>query len=265
MSGFTDKNKSYISYDEHGTHLINTIDEKFRNEAFRLGALEYHIPALIEQAVLEKCGYFSSFPQHLTAAAYANPNIYQQVTDEKKITNETAVLSSQYLTPAACLHIYPMLEGEQIEAKVVTTKARVYRYEDANFNGTTRLWDFTVREIVFIGNKDFVIEMLQNMKSTALEYAVAIGLPAKIVSATDNFYPTKRNSVKQKLQISNSMKFELIVSIDGNDVAIASFNFHESHFSKPFNFDQCGEVVTGCVGFGLERWVEALNYYRISL
>jgi hypothetical protein len=62
MSGFTDKNKSYISYDEHGTHLINTIDEKFRNEAFRLGALEYHIPALIEQTVLEKCGYFSSFP-----------------------------------------------------------------------------------------------------------------------------------------------------------------------------------------------------------
>jgi seryl-tRNA synthetase len=42
------------------------------------------------------------------------------------ITNETAVLSNQYLTPAACLHIYPMLEGEQIETKIVTTKAQVY-------------------------------------------------------------------------------------------------------------------------------------------
>ena len=265
MCDFINFKDCYICYDEYNTRLMNIIDNKFRDEAKIIGASEYHIPALINHEVLKRCGYFSSFPQHLTIASYINPKNYWKVAEGNIITNEIAILSDQYFTPAACLHIYPMLENEEIDKKIITTKARVYRYENSNFNGNTRLWDFTVREIVFIGNKDFVTEKLQYMKERAQEYATDIGLPAKIISATDNFYPAKKNTIKQKLQISNSLKYELVVSIDDNEVAIASFNYHDLHFSKPFNFDNCGKIVTGCVGYGLERWVATLNSYNIIL
>ena len=265
MSSFTSASNSYVCYDEHNTRLMNTVDEKFRQEALKLGALEYHIPAMIDQEVLSKCGYFSTFPQHLTIAAHAKRDAYEQIAKENRISNGASEISQQYFTPAACLHIYPMLEDQDLKERVITTKARVYRYEDEIFDGKTRLWDFTVREIVFIGSGDYVSDCLEHMKSTTLDYLSSIGLSTEICSATDNFYPNKKNSIKQNLQLSNSLKFELLVQVNSSAVAISSFNFHDTHFSKPFHFDKNGKIVTGCVGYGLERWVAALNYYNIRL
>lgn len=265
MSSFTGCDKSYICYDENDTHIMNIIDGKFQKEALALGAIEYHIPAMIDQDVLSKCGYFSTFPQHLTIAAHAKRNTYQQIAEENHICDDTATVSQKYFTPAACLHIYPMLENKDLDKKIITTKARVYRYEDEQFDGATRFWDFTVREIVFIGNSNYVLECLENMKTKTLDYIKEIGLPGEIHSASDNFYPSKRNSVKQKLQLSNSLKYELSAKINESNVAISSFNFHDTHFSKPFHFDKTGSIVTGCIGYGLERWVAALNYYKIQI
>lgn len=265
MSDFASYNNSYICYGELNTKIMNTVDEKFRNEAIKLGAIEYHIPAMIDQDVLSKCGYFSTFPQHLTIAAHAKREEYKQIATENQMSNDTSTVSKQYFTPAACLHIYPMFENQDLSQKVITTRARVYRYEDEQFNGNTRLWDFTVREIVFIGNMEYVLNCLDQMKTITLNYIKEIGLSAEICSASDNFYPTKQNIIKQRLQIMNSYKFELNVKINDKDVAISSFNFHDTHFSKPFHFDKCGDVVTGCIGYGLERWVTALNYYNIEL
>jgi len=265
MSSFTGENKNYICYDENETQLMNVIDDKFRKEALSLGAVEYHIPAMIDQDVLSKCGYFSSFPQHLTLAAHAKRNAYQQIAENKCICEKTAIVARSYFTPAACLHIYPMLENQDFTHKVITTKARVYRYENEQFDGFTRFWDFTVREIVFVGNIDYVVKCIENIKSKTWDYIKEIGLPGEIHSATDSFYPSKRNSVKQKFQLSNSLKHELSVKIDERVVAIVSFNFHDTHFSKPFHFDKTGSIVTGCVGYGLERWVAALKYYNIKI
>lgn len=265
MSDFTGSCESYICYDERNTRLMNKLDSHFRDQAIQLGAVEYHIPAMIDQSVLSKCGYFSSFPQHLTVAAHANPETYMEVVNTNQLSKDTVEVSQQYFTPAACLHIYPMFENQEIEQKIVTTRARVYRYEDKRFNGSTRLWDFTVREIVFLGSVDFVKENLTKMKEIALEYTRSIGLPAKLSEASDNFYPIKRNLLKKKIQTANSLKDELAIKIKDTEIAVASFNFHDTHFSKPFCFDKKGVIVSGCVGFGLERWIVALNGYHIDL
>jgi hypothetical protein len=90
----------------------------------------------------------------------------------------------------------------------------------------------------------------------------SLGIKAEIEEASDNFYPTKRNNIKAKLQISNSLKKELITYIGEKKVALASFNFHGNHFSEPFDFSDGGRVVSGCAGFGLERWVSAIQSVR---
>ncbi|HFX4056272.1 TPA: hypothetical protein ACIEJC_001743, partial [Streptococcus pyogenes] len=75
----------------------------------------------------------------------------------------------------------------------------------------------------------------------------------------DHFYPTKLNLKKEKYQKQNNLKKELVVELGGKKLSIASFNKHGNHFSKEFNFDQKGEIVTGCVGCGIDRWLELLK------
>jgi seryl-tRNA synthetase len=258
--------KEYITFYKSDTNNLNFIDNYFQIKAVELGAEQYHIPAMIGKDVLDKCGYFDSFPHHITGSSFINPASFQTISKFGNIDDIPHVCHSDvYFTPAACLHIYPMIEGEKIEQRIITTKARVYRYENDRFDGKYRLWDFTVREIVFIGKSQFVLGMLQKFKDYALVFCEYIGLNAHINQASDHFYPSTKNKVKEKLQISNSLKDELITTIDGEEVAIASFNMHGHHFSKPFNFDNDGEIVSGCVGFGLERWVAALSENNIIL
>lgn len=255
----------YCVFTEKETAIFNKIDTYFKNIAIQLGAIEYSIPAMISKDVLEKCGYFYSFPQQLTATAFVRPDAYEKVVQKGGIVSDYMSVSDQYLTPAACLHIYPTLENVDIDTKMITTKARVYRYENEKFDGKTRLWDFTVREIVLVGTQDFVLEKLSLLKEKSWVFCQEIGLPVKLIAASDHFFPTKRNEIKQKFQISNSLKYELVVPVGDTEVSIASFNFHGTHFSKPFHFDQSGRVLTSCIGYGLERWVSAIRHYNISI
>ena len=50
-----------------------------------------------------------------------------------------------------------------------------------------------------------------------------------------------------------------MTSVNNKELAIASFNYHKYHFSKLFEFDKDEKIVTGCVGFGLDRWVYLLK------
>ena len=64
------------------------------------------------------------------------------------------------------------------------------------------------------------------------------------------------------LQTKYEQKYELRIPIKDRDVSIASFNFHGHHFSIPFKFDNSRKNVSGCVGFGIERWVAACKEYE---
>ena len=267
---FCDKSyikNGYACFYAQDNRVMSYLDQRFKSFA-EDGQVceEYHIPALIDGEVLEKSGYFTSFPQHLTIAAFVKEENYKDVVANKEVRKEHIEISNKYFTPAACLHIYPMLENNlDISNRIITTMARVYRYEGENFKGLTRLWDFTVRELVFVGDREFVNAMQDKIKEKALGFAQGITKEAKIVNANDHFYPTKRNIVKQKMQKTNSLKYELVIPVKGEDVAVASFNYHDTHFSKPFNFDNNEQVVTGCVGFGLERWIAACKEYNFQI
>lgn len=260
----TINDRAYVVYGENDTKKFNFIDSHFANLAKQMGAVEYQIPALIDGDILKKCGYLNSFPHHLTIPCYVKNEKYKHVMNEQAVGIDDLRIGNKFLTPSACLHIYPCLSGKEFESKVITTKARVYRSEDREYDGKVRLWDFSVREIVFAGNKEFVLGNLEHLKIECEKFCEKIGLPINVIASSDHFYPTKKNLAKSRLQKQNLFKYELVTEIDGQKVSLASFNFHDKHFSKPFQFD-CNNKVTGCVGFGLERWVTALNYYEVGL
>lgn len=248
-----------MSYTEKDVEARKKLEKELLGFANDYILKEWEIPALIGGNILKKCGYFRSMPHQLTSVGFIKENAIGQVIAENDISSNDVSKSEYYLTPAACIHLYPMLEKEQLENVVITTHARVYRYENAQFEKGQRLWDFAVREFVAVGIPGFVHTFLKDFQNKSLELCKKLGIEAKLSASNDHFYPTKENSLMQKIQKANNLKIELIADSGEKPLAIASYNYHNYHFSKPFHFDKNEKVVTGCVGFGLDRWLNIIR------
>ncbi len=77
--------------------------------------------------------------------------------------------------------------------------------------------------------------------------------------ANDPFF-TNDFQVKASFQRNQEMKYELRLTIPYLDKSIAcsSVNFHSNTFGNAFNIKMGKRpAVTGCVGFGIERWAFA--------
>lgn len=225
---------------------IQELEAEFKKLVKEYCVCEWQVPSLIKADILKKCGYFTSMPHQLTKVS---PFLNSDESD------------GYYLTPAACLHIYPELSKQKVNNKIITTLEKVYRYESGLFYDRVRNWEFLVREFVAIGDEKFVKDFLEKMKCGALDILKKYSIAGEVVVGNDHFYPSRYNKMAEKFQILNKLKYELIV--DNNElgkIALSSFNFHGSHFSKTFEFDENETVVTGCVGFGIDRWIYALNY-----
>jgi seryl-tRNA synthetase len=253
----------YASFDADGAAAFEALDESVLALFSDRAVERYAIPALISGEVLERCGYFHSFPDQIMALGTIAPEHCRAVAETGEAAPEAFAPCGAYLTPAACLHIYPMLGDRPPKAEnTITTRARVYRHERQVEPPLTRLWDYTVREFVFVGSADFVQASLETAKGRALALAQHHLSEPALKRATDNFYPTKMNTAKKRLQGGNARKTELVAWLDKGPLAVASFNFHGFHFSGAFGFDAARSVVTGCAGFGLERWVAAMRLTR---
>ncbi|HER5554964.1 TPA: hypothetical protein ACISS5_000826 [Streptococcus pyogenes] len=242
---------------EDKANKFNKLDSKFISFISSFKYREWRIPSMIEAEILYRCGYFSTIPNQLSKVSVIDRNSLSNGLNNENYNFDSS--SDLYLTPAACIHLYPILENLQLKDEIITTLAQVYRYEDGNFKKNKRQWEFSVREFVSVGTPEYVDYFLEYIQDKLLKYARSIDSSAKIEVANDHFYPTKLNLKKEKYQKQNNLKKELVVELGGKKLSIASFNKHGNHFSKEFNFDQKGEIVTGCVGCGIDRWLELLK------
>jgi hypothetical protein len=103
-----------------------------------------------------------------------------------------------------------------------------------------------------------VRETLAYTKKAAMILAANLVADPALVVAQDDFFPSIRNHAKARVQQGNARKHGLTADFAGTRVALASFNYHR-HFSTEFAFDADGTVVSGCAGFGLERWLAAMR------
>ncbi len=212
--------------------------------------------------VLEKCGYLGKNPDYIQAALPIEDDKMAHVMRNKTVGLEDLDPNQmRYLLPAGCLNLYPLLFGMDVTENVcVTMCADVFRNEKTWEEGV-RLAHFMVREVVFIGSEEYVLSSLESVREGALAMARDIVDVARVATASDAFYPSAMTNMLKKYQIANDVKQELLIPIRGKDVACASFNYHERTFSGKFEFDSEGRTVTGCVGFGLERFSSACNEY----
>lgn len=256
--------------------LAELIDAKaaelYRRE---FGAIPSSFPAFVDAKILKSCGYFDSHPNAVSLVGHVVEDF--DAIEAFRTANscaETVVLPDQEhvrmpgvcLNPAACFPCYPTLAGQKIlaDGKAFTWRGRVFRYESRNLTGLDRLWEFNVRELVFVGSEEHVATCRERALPVICELAALFDLECQIETASDPFFATvaaARTFWQRSQEVKNEIMLEVEPGPNGSNrkLACGSINLHGRFFGDRFNIAAEGEdnAATGCVGLGIERWVLA--------
>jgi seryl-tRNA synthetase len=269
-----DYGKGQVAYSGPVLKLANLINTKAGElYAAAFAAKESHFPAMIDADTLHKCGYFDSHPNAVTFVGNVVED-FDAIEEFRRANScsEGALMPQQdhihidgmCLNPAACFPCYPTLTGQNFdEGQCYTWLGRVFRYESRNINGLDRLYEFNVRELVFVGDEDYVRSVRAKALPVVEQLAAFMDIDCQVQTATDPFFATV-SAAKKFWQASQEVKNEIKIPALGNDgsikqLACGSINLHGNFFGKRFGFTcKNGEPAqTGCVGLGIERWVLA--------
>ena len=249
------------------------VDEAVRDVGLtRFGAMEEEHPVLLEPDVVARSGYFGSFPQSVCLVSHLRED-FDAIEAFRAANTEAPALTlpdpgalepaAAVLRPAVCLPIYRALEGATVpeDGLAITTTGKAFRYESRNLGGLHRLWDFSMREIVFVGGGAAIEDRRAALIETMRSLLEAWDLEARVVAASDPFFATVRGT-KALWQRARALKYEVLVDVgaESGPLAVASINFAGTRFGDAFGIrTAAGEsATTACVGFGLERMVLAL-------
>lgn len=232
------------------------------------GAKPCQYPTMIAMAALDRCHYFGSFPHHVTFPLRVRDDlaaIEDLASAEASRRDDFASIlekPSHVLSPAVCFHTYRSLQDRPLaDRSVITARGRCFRYESRNFATLERLWDFTLREIVFVGPAAWVEERRQAWVDETMRLVGELELDAWVETANDPFF-LKNFRAQRYFQLVSQTKYELRLSLPytkGRSLAAASYNLHRDFFGTSFGIAQAeGFAHTSCVGFGLERFAWAL-------
>ena len=223
--------------------LLRWIDAQLRQLGGSLR--EIQCPALIGRDFLERVNYFESFPHGATRVE--------------------AIRRSGLLAPAVCYHCFGILTNARLNTPAeITCIGKCFRHENGRTDAAGRLWEFTMREFVFVATSEVVRQQRRDWIEKIRGFADAIGLKGQVEIATDPFFGNASRG-RKLLQQLKELKYEFSVALpDGSQRALASFNLHETFFTSRFGIELVGapQAHSGCVAFGLERWMLAILAQR---
>jgi len=244
------------AFHELMTRLERSLDSICRID----GVTPTHFPAVTPRDVLRKTGYMDSLP-HLCGSVHAFMGSDKELPALSKAANDGVdwtphlTQTDLVLTPAACYPLYPTLRGELPPGgRTFDLTGSCFRHEPSG--DPMRMQAFQLRENVRVGSPKDVQQWRSLQMERGLERMLALGLPARLALANDPFFGRGGRMLASN-QLAMELKFEVVVAAYAEDqeTAVASFNYHEDHFSKPFDI-RChdGDIAhTACLGFGLER------------
>jgi hypothetical protein len=249
------------------TRLIDYFESRFLELADTFEAAPYRFPTLIPAKYLERVNYFHAFPHSLTFATHLREDLdaidhfaQNAACDEHGLNSppESFAQVQALLSPAVCYHLYfsladRPLPGGQIAATAV---GNCFRYEAINLVSLERLWNFTMREIIFVGPKDYVLENREQGRQRMERILEEIGLAYRVESANDPFFIGEFRK-QAAFQSAFQLKFEIRARLPfrNSTLAVGSYNYHQDFFGRSLSITlpDGSPAHTGCVAFGLER------------
>ncbi len=249
------------------TRLINFFESQFLALADSFEARPYRFPTLIPARYLERVNYFHAFPHSLTFATHLREDLdaidqfaQHAACDSRGLSTPSQSFAriETLLSPAVCYHLYFSLADKPLPGSQLTATAvgNCFRYEAINLNSLERMWNFTMREVIFVGTKDFVLENRETARRRMAKVFEEIGFAYQVESANDPFFIGEFRK-QAAFQSAFQLKFEIRASLPykNSTMAVGSYNYHQDFFGRNLNItlSDGSPAHTGCVAFGLER------------
>ena len=252
--------------------LLGMIDARIERTFVKaFDAEREYYPSTILCRTLDRVHHFTSFPEHVDFVAHLRRDldVINGFSDDCKGSGwsahhhrERMADSDMAITPSCCYHCYEGMEGWVLDppGRSVTAVVECHRYEGANHRSLNRLRAFTMREVVWVGHPQFVMDNRAKAESLIIQLARDWELTVRFETANDLFF-TADYGVKASFQLQRQAKRELRLFIPADDewLSVFSSNFHASTFGTAFNITVNGRPASsGCIGWGYERWVYAI-------
>lgn len=248
------------------THLIHRLDSVCLQYAREFKASHRQYPTLIGADVMDRCRYLRSFPHSLCLVSHLREDLdgieafareARWVEDRLALPDASLDDVKVLLSPSVCFHCYAGLAGSKlVDPLTITAIGKCFRYESGNLSGLERLWDFTMREVIFVGDSEFVISQRNGSVDAVVRLLEQLGLQFSVESASDPFF-IDDFGVQSTFQKLFDLKFEIRATLPyaGTSLAVGSLNYHQDFFGRAFevSLEDDSPVHTGCIGFGLER------------
>lgn len=249
------------------SQLMDYFEGLFLDLADSFSAKPYRFPILIPANYLERVNYFRAFPHSLTFATHLREDLdvidhFAQnaccVGHDLNASLDSFAPIQTLLSPAVCYHLYFALADQPLpgDAVIATAVGNCFRYEAINLTSLERLWNFTMREVIFVGSKDFVLENREIARQRMEKVFEKIGLSYSVESANDPFFVGEFRK-QAAFQSAFQLKFEIRARLPykNSTLAVGSYNYHQDFFGRNLNItlSDGSPTHTGCVAFGLER------------
>jgi len=217
---------------------FEAIDVEVEWIARELGSRGVHYPALIARSSLERAGYTESFPHLLLSAS-----------------REDHTATPWCLSPAVCYHVYAQLAGTRLSGPLaLTARGPCFRGEQHISPGVRQV-EFEMREIVFLGERSWVLRQSTAARARVMALARRFGLEGAWHPAEDPFF-LPAGEGKAAMQRLLGVKEEYRCG----GLALASVNRHGTFFGDRFAITLADGAAaeTACVAVGLDRWCAGL-------
>jgi len=224
-------------------------------------------PPVMSRRNLEKSGYLHSFPHLLGTVCCLHgeeAHIRAVVERPAEAGGWTASLEATdlVLSPAACYPVYPLAAERgtlPTNGQTFDVACDCFRHEPSLH--LDRMQSFRMREYVFLGAPDQVVEFRARWIERAQGIVQQLGLTYRIAGASDPFFG-RVGKIMAVSQMEQALKLELLIPVRSAEepTACMSFNCHRDHFGATWGLRTADGAVahTGCVAFGIDRLALAL-------
>jgi seryl-tRNA synthetase len=219
-------------------------------------------PPVMSRAQVERSGYLKSFPHLLgcVSCLAGDETHIRAVVDGSGPGKEwvgALEATDLVLAPAACYPVYPLVAARgrlPAEGARFDVACDCFRHESTHEVG--RLQSFRMREFVFVGAPERVVEFRERWKWRASALADLLMLPHSTTAASDPFFG-RAGRMMAVAQVEQELKFELLIPVRSAEepTACMSFNYHRDHFGTIWGIETAegGPAHTACVAFGIDR------------
>lgn len=248
--------------------MMESFELQIKKLAKTFAARETLYPISTRVDDLKKAHFFKRTPQHANFISLLSEGS-ENISDFAKMieTADAKEIYSHFETPthicrsAICSNSYPSYKNKvfaENETIALTTVGRAFRNESKNVTSLERLHEFSMREIIFLGDKDYVAKSLQKCTDWFKNFMLESNLKGVIKTAGDAFYADNLQALQfYQMAEQSKLEFRLVNPFSGREISCGSINSHGNHFSKSYDMklSSGGFAFSGCVGFGYERTI----------